>query len=182
MRTYIIGNDGIALCRKVPATVSDGEIVVASKEELQAAPLSGKRLLASWNALPGVEKRRKVGDRATLIVFCYWSHGSASSDCHRRRTACLRASSAGECVCQSGARRYWRRAAQTTEQQAVLTLHRSREILVKQQTMLANLNSRLPRRFGIVAPLGIRRVSELIAVIKDDADQRIHANHRFLRL
>ena len=28
MRTYIIGNDGIALCRKAPATVSDGEIVV----------------------------------------------------------------------------------------------------------------------------------------------------------
>ena len=56
MRTYIIGNDGIALCRKAPATVSNGEIVVASKEELQAAPLNGKRLLALWNALPGVEK------------------------------------------------------------------------------------------------------------------------------
>ena len=46
MRTYIIGNEGIALCRKVPAKVSDGEIVVASKEELQVAPLNGKRLLA----------------------------------------------------------------------------------------------------------------------------------------
>ena len=67
MRTYIIGDDGIALCRKVPATVSEGEIVVASKEELQAAPLSGKRLLALWNALPGVEKRRKIGDREALI-------------------------------------------------------------------------------------------------------------------
>ena len=42
MRTYIIGNDGIALCRKVPAKVSDGKIVVASKEELHAAPLSVK--------------------------------------------------------------------------------------------------------------------------------------------
>ena len=67
MRTYIIGNDGIALCRKAPATVSEGEIVVASKEELQAAPLNGKRLLALWNALPGVDKRRKVGDREALI-------------------------------------------------------------------------------------------------------------------
>ena len=36
-------------------------------EELHAASLSGKRLLALWNALPGVEKRRKVGDRAALI-------------------------------------------------------------------------------------------------------------------
>src|SRR6516162_2570445 len=67
MRTYIIGNDGIALCRKAPATVSEGEIVVASKEELRAAPLNGKRLLALWNALPGIDKRRKVGDRDALI-------------------------------------------------------------------------------------------------------------------
>ena len=34
---------------------------------MHAAPLSGKRLLALWNALPGVEKRRKVGDREALI-------------------------------------------------------------------------------------------------------------------
>src|SRR6201987_5199749 len=67
MRVYIIGNDGITLCRKASATVNDGEIVVASNEELRAAPLSAKRLLALWNALPGVEKRRKVGDRNALI-------------------------------------------------------------------------------------------------------------------
>ena len=67
MRIYIIGNDGITLCREAPATVNDGEIAVASKAELHAAPLSGKRLLALWNALPGVKKRRKVGDRAALI-------------------------------------------------------------------------------------------------------------------
>ena len=67
MRVYIIGNDGIRLCHKAPATVNEGEIVVASNEELLAAPLSGKRLLALWNALPGVEKRRTVGDRKALI-------------------------------------------------------------------------------------------------------------------
>src|SRR5262245_59376209 len=67
MRSYIIGNDGITLCREAPATVNDGEIAVASNEELHTAPLSGKRLLALWNALPGVEKRRKVGDREVLI-------------------------------------------------------------------------------------------------------------------
>jgi hypothetical protein len=67
MRIYIIGNDGITLYREVPTTVSEGEITVASNEELHAAPLSGKRLLALWNALPGVEKRRKVGDREALI-------------------------------------------------------------------------------------------------------------------
>ena len=67
MRIYIIGNDGITLCREPPATVNEGEIVVASSEELHAARISGKQLLALWNALPGVEKRRKVGDRDALI-------------------------------------------------------------------------------------------------------------------
>src|ERR1700730_13360912 len=67
MRIYIIGNDGITLCREPPATVSKGEVAVASTEELHAARLSGKRLLALWNALPGVEKQTKVGDRDTLI-------------------------------------------------------------------------------------------------------------------
>ena len=67
MRIYVIGNDGITLCREAPATMVEDEVAVASKEELQAAPLSGKRLLALWNALPAVEKRKKVGDRAALI-------------------------------------------------------------------------------------------------------------------
>ncbi len=68
MRIYIFGNDGITLSREPPAAVGDGEIVVASNEELHAARLSGKRLLALWNALPDVEKRSKVGDRAALIA------------------------------------------------------------------------------------------------------------------
>ena len=72
MRVYIIGNDGITLCRTAPATVNNGEIAVASNEELRTAPLSAKRLLALWNALPGVEKRKKVGsprraDRSAVV-------------------------------------------------------------------------------------------------------------------
>ena len=67
MRIYIIGNEGITLSREAPATVTEGEIAVTSNQELHAAPLSGKRLLALWNALPRVEKRKKVGDRDALI-------------------------------------------------------------------------------------------------------------------
>ena len=67
MRIYIIGNDGITLCREAPTAVNQGEIAVASNEELHTAALSGKRLLALWNALPSVEKRKKVGDRDALI-------------------------------------------------------------------------------------------------------------------
>jgi len=67
MRSYLIGTDRITVCREAPAAVNEGEIVVASKEELHAAAISRKRLLALWNALPSVEKRRKVGVRETLI-------------------------------------------------------------------------------------------------------------------
>jgi len=86
MRIYIIGNDGITLCREAPAKVDDGEIAVASNEELHAAPLSGKRLLALWNALPGVEKRRKVGDRDALIDQL-WSAIEALPDPERQSDA-----------------------------------------------------------------------------------------------
>jgi hypothetical protein len=67
MRIYIIGNDGVTLCREPPTAVNASEIAVASNEKLHAAALNGKRLLALWNALPGVEKRWKVGDREALI-------------------------------------------------------------------------------------------------------------------
>src|SRR6516165_9798235 len=67
MRVYIIGNDGITLYRKAPAILNEGEVAVASNEELHDAPLSAKRLLALGNALPGAEKRKKVGDRDALI-------------------------------------------------------------------------------------------------------------------
>ena len=67
MRVYIIRNDGITLRCTVPSILNNGEIAVSSNEELHAAPISAKRLLALWNALPGVEKRKKVGDREALI-------------------------------------------------------------------------------------------------------------------
>ena len=50
MRIYIIGNDGITLCRAAPAAVNEGEIAVASNEELHTASLSGRRLHVSPRA------------------------------------------------------------------------------------------------------------------------------------
>jgi hypothetical protein len=68
MRTYIIGNDGITLCREAPATIRDGEIVVTSKEELHAAPLNGKRL---QQTLPWREPDSNFWYRGTKAVdFC----------------------------------------------------------------------------------------------------------------
>jgi transposase len=79
-----------------------------------------------------------------------------------------------EAICEAVSRPTMRFASiKTIEQQAALALHRTREILVKQETMLANLIRGCLGEFGIVAPLGIRRVPELIGIIRDDADERI---------
>lgn len=67
MRIYIIGSDGITLCGETTPELNAGEMAIGSSEDLHAAPLSGKRLLALWNALPDVEKRKKAGDREELI-------------------------------------------------------------------------------------------------------------------
>ena len=97
MRIYIIGYDGIALCREVPATVNDGEVAVASKEELHAAPLSSKRLLALWNALPGVEKRAESwrpqgADRSAVVG----NRGLAGPGIAARRQTAIKAAR-GDC-------------------------------------------------------------------------------------
>lgn len=91
-----------------------------------------------------------------------------------------------EAICEAVSRPTMRFAAvKSVEQQSALTLHRTREILVKQETMLANLMRGCLGEFGIVAPLGIRRVDELIAIVRDDADKRLpggstvgHDRHR----
>ena len=67
MRIYIFGNDGITLSREPPVESGQNEIVVASPDELRAARLSGKRLLALWNGLPGVDQLSKVGNREALV-------------------------------------------------------------------------------------------------------------------
>ena len=78
MRIYIIGHDGITVCGAPSAAVNEDEIVVALNEELHAAELSGKRLLALWNALPSVEKRRKVGVVRKMVQPYLW-HSSPIS-------------------------------------------------------------------------------------------------------
>ena len=77
-------------------------------------------------------------------------------------------------ICEAVSRPTMRFAAiKTVEQQSALTLHRSREILVKQETMFVNLIRGCLGEFGIVAPLGVRRVEELVAVVRDEADDRL---------
>src|SRR3954467_14659484 len=79
MRVYIINEDDLIVSREAPTTAHDNEVVIASLEELRAARLSGKRLLALWNGLPGVERLGKLGDREVLTERL-WSMMEAIPD------------------------------------------------------------------------------------------------------
>ncbi|HTU45817.1 MAG TPA: IS110 family transposase [Bryobacteraceae bacterium] len=66
----------------------------------------------------------------------------------------------------------------TPEQQAALVAHGVRDLLVRQRTMLVNAMRGHLAEFGIIAPRGIHKVEELIAVIGDASEQRIPASAR----
>ena len=69
-------------------------------------------------------------------------------------------------------------AVKTEQQQAMAGLHRVRDLLMKQHTMLINQMRGLMAEFGIVAPKGVPHVGELVAVLADSDDQRIHLDRR----
>ena len=64
-------------------------------------------------------------------------------------------------------------SVKNTEQQAILVLHRTRELLVRQRTMLINAIRSHMAEFGIVAPVGVPQVKKLLAVIADRDDARL---------
>src|SRR5213080_701867 len=61
----------------------------------------------------------------------------------------------------------------TAEQQASQLLHRGREQLVRQRTMLVNALRAHLAEFGVVAAQGLRKVGELIAIVRDAGDLRL---------
>jgi len=54
----------------------------------------------------------------------------------------------------------------SAERQGVLVLHRTRELLVRQRTMLINAIRGHCAEFGLIAPLGARRADELIERVR----------------
>ena len=67
MCAYIINTYNVVVSREASLQPGDNEIIVASLDELRAARLSGKRLLALWNGLPGAERLTKIGNREALV-------------------------------------------------------------------------------------------------------------------
>lgn len=79
-----------------------------------------------------------------------------------------------EAICEAVTRPTMRFvAAKSSEQQSVLMLHRTRELLVRQRTMLVNAIRAHMAEFGVVARVGLPQVKELLAVIDDKEDERI---------
>jgi len=59
------------------------------------------------------------------------------------------------------------------EQQSVLMLHRARELLVRQCTMLINAIRAHMAELGIVAPVGVPQIKKLFRIIADTVDARL---------
>jgi transposase len=71
-----------------------------------------------------------------------------------------------EAICEAVTRPTMRYVPiKTAEQQAVLMLHRTRDLLVRQRTMLVNALRGHMAELGVIAPQGISRVGDLLAMI-----------------
>lgn len=79
-----------------------------------------------------------------------------------------------EAICEALLRPTMRFAPiKSAEQQSVLMLHRARELLVRQKTMLINALRSHCGEFGFVVAQGASKVAELIIVIEDHKDNRL---------
>ena len=87
-----------------------------------------------------------------------------------------------EAICEAVTRANMRFVAtKTREQQSCLTLHRTRHLLMRQQTSVINAIRAHLAEFGIVAPVGRNGVEQLLGVVADLNDKRLarrSARHR----
>jgi transposase len=81
-----------------------------------------------------------------------------------------------EAICEAVMRPTMRFAAvKSAEQQSVLMLHRARELLVRQRTMLINALRGHCGEFGIVVAQGASRITALIEIIEETEDNGLPA-------
>jgi transposase len=79
-----------------------------------------------------------------------------------------------EAICEAVTRANMRFVeTKTPEQQSCLMLHRTRHLLIRQQTAVINAIRAHLAEFGIVAPLGRRGVEELLGIVADPKDKRL---------
>ena len=86
-----------------------------------------------------------------------------------------------EAICEAVARPNMRFVAtKTVEQQSCLTLHRTRHLLIRQQTSVINAIRAHLAEFGIVAPVGRNGVEQLLGVAADGAINGCPRSHVFV--
>jgi transposase len=79
-----------------------------------------------------------------------------------------------EAICEAVTRANMRFVpTKTREQQSGLVLHRTRHLLIRQQTSVINAIRAHFAEFGIVAPVGRKGVEELLHVVADGNDERV---------
>jgi transposase len=61
----------------------------------------------------------------------------------------------------------------TAEQQSALMMHRARDLLIRQRTMLVNALRGHLAEFGLVEAQGLHKVARLIAIVMDEMDGRV---------
>jgi transposase len=61
----------------------------------------------------------------------------------------------------------------TPEQQAVLMLYRTRDLMIRQRTMLVNTLRGHMAELGVIAPAGINRVGDLIAALLGEGNAKL---------
>ena len=84
-----------------------------------------------------------------------------------------------EAICEAVTRKTMRFVPiKTPEQQAVLMLHRTRQLFVRQRTALVNALRAHLAEFGIVAGVGRNGLEKLLEVIADEQDDRVPATAR----
>jgi transposase len=84
-----------------------------------------------------------------------------------------------EAICEAVGRANMRFVVvKSAEQQSLVMLHRARQLLIRQRTMLINAVRGHLMEFGIVAAQGRKKMDELVGVIVDARDDRLPAMAR----
>jgi transposase len=79
-----------------------------------------------------------------------------------------------EAICEAVTRANMRFVeTKTSEQQSCLMLHRTRQLLIRQQTSVINAIRAHMAELGIVAPVGRKGVDQLLAIVTDARDERV---------